>query len=48
MTHDPSRLTGFDRILWLEGGRIEADGPPAEVLPRYIAAMQVLARAGAC
>lgn len=48
VTHDPSRLSGFDRVLWLEAGRIEADGPPAEVLPRYIAAMQALAREGAC
>lgn len=48
VTHDPARLTGFDRILWLEAGRIEADGPPAEVLPRYIAAMEALARDAAC
>ena len=48
VTHDPSRLTGFDRVLWLEAGTIAADGPPAEVLPRYIAAMEALARTGAC
>lgn len=48
ISHDPSRLQAFDRILWLEAGRVEADGPPAEVLPRYIAAMQALAREGAC
>jgi len=48
VTHDPARLNGFDRILWLEAGQIVADGPPGEVLPRYGAAMADLARAGTC
>lgn len=41
--HDAADFEGFDRILWLEGGRIEQDGPPAEVLPAFIAAMHRLA-----
>lgn len=48
VTHDPSRFTGFDRILWLEGGAVVADGPPGEVLPRYRAAMETLARDLSC
>ncbi|WP_207100024.1 energy-coupling factor ABC transporter ATP-binding protein [Paracoccus shandongensis] len=35
VTHDPAQLRGFDRILWLEGGRLVADGPPDAVLPRF-------------
>ncbi|SOC16095.1 biotin transport system ATP-binding protein [Rhodobacter sp. JA431] len=48
VTHDPSRVEGFDRILWLEAGKIAADGSPDEVLPRYRAAMEELARSMAC
>ena len=48
VTHDPSRLGGFDRIIWLEAGQVAGDGPPAEVLPRYRAAMEDLARSLPC
>lgn len=44
VTHDPAVLAGVDRVLWLEAGRIVADGPPAEVLPAFTADM---ARIGA-
>ncbi|MCU0903456.1 MAG: energy-coupling factor ABC transporter ATP-binding protein [Tabrizicola sp.] len=44
ITHDPASLAGCDRVLWLDAGRIAADGPPAEVLPGFIAEM---ARIGA-
>ncbi|MTE00013.1 ATP-binding cassette domain-containing protein [Paracoccus sp. YIM 132242] len=40
ITHDPGQLRGFDRILWLEGGRLIADGPPDAVLPRFEAQMR--------
>jgi ATP-binding cassette subfamily C protein LapB len=33
-THRASVLTLFDRIIWLEGGRIIADGPRDEVLKK--------------
>ena len=39
ITHDPATLAGADRVIWLEGGRINADGPPAEVLPAFTAQM---------
>ena len=44
ITHDPAMLSTADRVLWLESGRIVADGPPAEVLPAFSAEM---ARIGA-
>lgn len=39
ITHDPAQLHDFDRILWLEGGRLTADGPPGQVLPAFEAQM---------
>lgn len=44
ITHDPAGLADADRVLWLEAGRIAADGPPAQVLPTFTAEM---ARIGA-
>jgi biotin transport system ATP-binding protein len=44
ITHDPSVLRDADRVLWLEGGRVVVDGPPADVLPAFTAEM---ARIGA-
>ncbi len=43
VTHDPASLAGADRVLWLEGGRIVRDGPPAAVLPAFTAAMHRIA-----
>lgn len=37
-SHDFDFLTRFNRIIWLEGGRIQADGPPKTVLSAYEAA----------
>jgi biotin transport system ATP-binding protein len=34
-SHDLDFLADFDRILWLEAGRVRRDGPPAEVLSAY-------------
>lgn len=44
ITHDPAVLAGADRVLWLEAGRIVADGPPDRVIPDFTAEM---ARIGA-
>jgi biotin transport system ATP-binding protein len=44
ITHDPASLASTYRVLWLEAGRIVADGPPAQVLPAFTAEM---ARIGA-
>lgn len=42
--HDPAPVAGADRVLWLERGRLVADGPADTVLPRYQAAMERLGR----
>lgn len=35
VTHDLDILAGFDRVLCLDGGRVVADGAPAEVCAHY-------------
>lgn len=35
ISHDLDTLADFDRILWLENGRIRGDGRPDDVLPAY-------------
>ncbi|MEM8701754.1 MAG: ABC transporter ATP-binding protein [Pseudomonadota bacterium] len=35
VSHDFSHFEGFDRILWLEEGRLRMDGPPYEVLRAF-------------
>ncbi len=47
ITHDPATLTDADRILWLDQGHLHADGPPAEILPAFTAAMTQLGAADA-
>jgi biotin transport system ATP-binding protein len=39
ITHDPAILEAADRVLWLEAGRIVADGPPADVIPAFTVEM---------
>lgn len=39
ITHDPAALAGADRVLWLDAGRIVADGPPATVIAAFTAEM---------
>lgn len=48
VTHDPARLSGYDRVIWLEEGRVAADGPPSVVLPAYAEAMARIAREDGC
>jgi len=45
ITHDPRLLAGYDRVLWLEAGRIRQDGPADAVLTDFVAEMT---RIGAC
>ena len=35
ITHDTDALEDFERVIWLEQGRIHRDGPPADVLGEY-------------
>jgi biotin transport system ATP-binding protein len=39
ISHDPTTLAGADRVIWLEEGRVAADGPPAQIIPAFIAEM---------
>ena len=34
-SHDPELLAGFDRVVWLENGRVREDGPAGRVLAAY-------------
>lgn len=47
ISHAPEAVEGCDRLLWLEAGRLVADGPPAEVLPAFRAEMARLGDADA-
>jgi len=44
-SHDLDFLAPFDRILWLEEGRVRADGSPRDVLDAYRAAAHRVRRA---
>jgi len=39
ISHDPAAVAGVDRVIWLEAGRVVADGPPGPVLTAFSAAM---------
>ena len=39
ISHDPATMTGADRVIWLDQGRIRADGPAAGVLHAFTAEM---------
>lgn len=39
ISHDPGDLQGYDRLFWLDRGRIVAEGPPATLLADFIAEM---------
>ena len=45
ITHDPATLAGYDRVLWLEEGRVAGDGPAGEVLAAFTAAMEEMGEA---
>ena len=39
VTHEPAMLAGYDRVIWLEAGRVRADGAAEAVLADYVACM---------
>jgi biotin transport system ATP-binding protein len=47
ISHAPAAVERCDRVLWLEQGRIRADGPPAQVLPEFRAQMARIGEADA-
>lgn len=42
ITHDPVSVAGADRVIWLEAGKVHADGPPGDVLPDFVSTMDRL------
>ncbi|MGM0560941.1 MAG: energy-coupling factor ABC transporter ATP-binding protein [Pseudomonadota bacterium] len=39
ISHEPDALWQYDRVIWLEEGRLYADGTPDQVLPGFLEAM---------
>ena len=39
ITHDPAAVAACDRVIWIEGGQVLADGPAASVLADFTARM---------
>lgn len=42
ISHEPAHLSACERIIWLEGGAVEMDGPRGQVLPAFQARMNEL------
>jgi biotin transport system ATP-binding protein len=40
ISHDAEAVSEFDRALWIDEGRVRADGPPKTLLPAFLEAMQ--------
>ncbi len=47
ITHDPKALAGYDRVIWLEEGRVRADGEAGAVIAAFTAEMARLGEADA-
>ncbi|MEZ5753973.1 MAG: ABC transporter ATP-binding protein [Paracoccaceae bacterium] len=47
ISHAPAAVASCDRILWLDQGRLRADGPPDAILPAFTAEMARLGEADA-
>ncbi len=47
ISHDPASVRDCDRVIWLEGGAIRADGAPAPVLTAFEAEMERIGGADA-
>ena len=39
---DPAAVAACDRLIWIEAGRIHADGTPAQILPAFTQAMTLI------
>lgn len=42
ISHEPAHLSACERIIWLEAGAVEMDGPRSQVLPAFQARMEQL------
>lgn len=36
VSHDLDLLADFDRVIWIDDGQTAGDGPPGDVIPRYV------------
>lgn len=48
ISHDPMAVASCERVIWIEAGRIQADGPAATVLPAFAAEMARIGDADEC
>jgi biotin transport system ATP-binding protein len=39
ISHDLQALRDYDRVIWIDQGKVKQDGPAAEVIDAYVAAM---------
>lgn len=39
ISHDANAIAAYDRVLWIDEGRLRADGPPGRILPAFLEAM---------
>lgn len=39
ITHDPKALSGYDRVIWLEGGQVRDDGAAGPIVGAFTAEM---------
>lgn len=42
ISHDPQDLEGYDEVIWIDAGRLKAQGSAAETLDLYFSAMREL------
>ncbi len=47
VSHDPQVLAGMERVVWIESGRVQRDGPAAPVLDEFSREMMRLGQADA-
>ena len=45
ITHDTDLLAEFDRVVWMDRGRVVANDRPDQVIPKFINDMKVRANA---
>ncbi len=44
VSHDPQIISGYDRVIWLDAGKLMHQGTPDDVLPAFIDHMEELGK----